>query len=234
MRPIITIPNLHAPKIAGAKSCPIDFDFRTIGPGSIAGDLVQELANELDFVQSLWVDNSLNPEQFNFNVAGIGDNGQTISVQPFSQGYFEITPAYGDGFRFAASTNAALLISTQLYNIPMPYHWWPCNPPLVAAPLNFQPLSAIADNTIIAAGSAVQGARVYAMVFDVSAATTVQFFDGPSASAKPLTGLITLGINGSLFLNGSTPQLQTSPGNALTMSSTSAVNLGGLIKSVTA
>ncbi len=103
------------------------------------------------------------------------------------------------------------------------------------APLSFVTLAIIPpDNTIVAAAPG-KSVRVARLLFDVAAATNVQFWDGPVANAKPLTGVITLGVNGSLTFQRdgdrhANPWLKTSPGNALILQSSAAVALGGLIE----
>lgn len=99
--------------------------------------------------------------------------------------------------------------------------------------LNVAPLI-VGDNVLVAAavGRSVRLARIS---FDVAGAANLQFFDGPSANAKPLSGVITLGINGAFQLprdgdRRANPWMKTSPGNALVMVSSAAVNIGGLME----
>lgn len=235
MRQSMRIANLQAPTTEGSRMLPLDLVF-TSALLTIPGDLVQEIASgALDFVQSLWIDNSRNPSVFTFQILGIGNYGQTISVRPYGQGYYQVTPEYGDGFRFVAVSGAAVPVPVILYNIPMPYNSWVTQPGsipgtggLVMAPLNVRPLI-VGDNVLIG-GVAGKSIYAYRLLFDVDAATNIQFFDGASAGAKPLTGLMTLFAGGSFNLpTDLSAWLVTSAGNGLVMTSAVAANLGGII-----
>lgn len=234
MRSSLRIPNLSEPCLQGARELPIDFqltvDQTATGIFAIAGDLVQELeSGALDFVQSIYIDNSRNPEQFRFNIAGVGNSGQTITAAPFSQGYYAVTPEYGSGFRFVATINSTALVPCILYNVPLPYFSWPCVGQLTPLALEFAPL-AIGDNTLVAA-VAGKGIRTYRIMFTVSVATNIKFFNGASANNLPLSGTFVLFAGGSLTwpVVDNVPWLKTTAGNALVMTSSAGANLGGII-----
>ena len=234
MRPSYRIANLQEPRLSGGRALILDLAFGgvTAVNGVISGDLVQEIeAEAIDFVQSLFIDNSLNPSPLVFTIANGSANGQIIRAAPFSQGVYEVTPEAAPGFRFTAQTQPAITISVLAYNIAMPYYTYRVASGLTHQILEFAPL-AIGDNTIVAA---VAGKRIYVyrLLLDVSGATNIKFFDGPSASNLPLTGTLPLtGPGASMMLPPTgydVPWFQTSSGNALVMTSSAAVNMGGIV-----
>jgi hypothetical protein len=229
-----TVANLKVPA-SGSRIIPVDLDFSTNGPNpaapgtAIAFDLVQEIQRtDFDFVQSVFIDNSINAETFTLTTQGVGGFGNIISVEPFSQGHF---PLYVEGEpRFVGLTTQQSVVPLIFLNIALPYMVWQCAAPLQHIAPNFAPL-AVGDNVLGPAAVAGKSIKLYRLMVDVSAPTNVQFFDGPSAGAKPLSGVITLGAQGSLAMNLDrvpTPWLHTSVGNALILNSSAGVNLGGM------
>ena len=58
----------------------------------------------------------------------------------------------------------------------------------------------------------------------------VQFFDGPSSSNVPLTGLVDMFAGGSIFPQASgAPWFTCADGDDFVMNSSAAVNMGGII-----
>jgi hypothetical protein len=230
-RAVIKVPNLCQPYLEGAKACQADFVFTAASGSVIFGDLVQEITlGALDFVQSVWIDNSQNSQTFTLTIAGILNNGQIINAKPFSQGYYQVTPGYGPGFRFSGTTTQLLDVPVAFYNIPMPYGTWNVMPPYVHAAPNFAPL-VVGDNVFGPAAVAGQSVKLYRVLFTAAGAVNLQWFNGPSANLLPLSGLFTLFAGGSLMLPPcfaeEPPWLQTTIGNALILNASAAVQLGG-------
>jgi hypothetical protein len=126
-RPTQRVNNLAMPA-NGARIVPVDLDF-TAATGSngaaINFDLVQELEKaELDFIQSVFIDNRVNAQPFILTLQGVGGFGYTIGVAPNSQGVFPL-PVEGMA-KFAALTVGLFVVPLIFWNIALPYAVWKC------------------------------------------------------------------------------------------------------------
>lgn len=233
MRPTQKTANLAQPD-QGARILPIDLDFTT-ATGIINTqdfDLVQEKeGGRIDIVQTVFIDNSLNCTPFFLTVKGVGAFGRVVQAAPFTQGYYELP--IEDVPRFTAATAQRGKVPITFYNVALPYVVWPCDVPTTPQALQIAAL-VIGDNVIIPA-VADKSANMFRLDFDVSAPVNLQFFDGASAGALPLTGVMTFNAQGSLFWPlDRKPWLRTTPGNALVMTATVAAQLGGKMDFISA
>src|ERR1700692_4904227 len=86
-----------------------------------------------------------------------------------------------------------------------------------------------ADNTIVS-GSLNQQIYVYKYFFIVSAAVTIQFWDGPSASGTALTGPISLAPNEAMVFTFDTrPWYSVSSGNNFVINANNATQVSGRV-----
>jgi hypothetical protein len=228
---IIPVPNMRNPvQQSQSLPCPLDFT----NAAALNGDLQGAFQTGVfDFVQSVFIDNSQNAASFSLVFPGAGPLGQTITAQPYSQGYYPCSPSVGDG-RFVAITSQGQIVPVIFYNVAMPYFTWgPAPgvlivPALTNAPLNFAPL-AVGDNQIVA-GALRTTIKTYRLWLAFGGNANVQFFDGASAGNVPLTGIIPMYPGGSITLQPSgVPWFTDAADTALVMKSDTASNCGGMI-----
>lgn len=97
---------------------------------------------------------------------------------------------------------------------------------LSEAAINF---AAGGDNTIIA-GVTSQGIYVYKYFLVVSAAVTLQFWDGPSASGTALTGVISLAANEAMVFTFDTrPWYSVTLGNNFVIAASNNTQVSGRV-----
>jgi hypothetical protein len=216
---------------SGNRELPIVISFA--GGNTVSDDLTPEMQqSQIESVQAVWIDNSLNPSAFKLTL--LDPIAQIIVAAPFSQGLYPIMSIWSLKYTATCksySGNVNIVFS----NSQKPYFITPSDPRHVLnrSPLNINPL--IAGDNIIMAAVAGKYNYVFRMLFDVSGATNIQFFNGASANNLPLTGLITLFGGGSLlYPYDEIPWLLTSAGNSLVLNSSQAVTLGGQMMSITA
>jgi hypothetical protein len=222
--------NLLAPR-QGNRAMPIDFDFTSVA--SITGDFGDEQrAAVIENIQSIYIDNSANASTFTIIVLGMNSKGHHVTAQPFTQGWYPL-PVTGV-LRYQVLTTQGIIIPTIFTNYPMAYFVWGpvpgvlVTPPLTNAPLNFQPL-AIGDNVLVA-GSLGTTIKTYRFMLSFGGGANVQFFDGPSVNAHPLTGIINMFAGGSITLQVSgVPWFTDAVNTNLVLNSSAGVNCGGMI-----
>lgn len=118
-RNVFGIPNLTAPAQGGV-GIALNMDFTNVNV--VQGDLQQEQSSGvLDYVQSMYLDNSLNTKSISLVIGG---TLQTITLKAGQQALLPVIPATGI-FRWqATSTGAALLVPVIFSNLPFnPYLW---------------------------------------------------------------------------------------------------------------
>lgn len=222
---IIQVPNMRVPE-QGAQALPFNLDF-TLGT-NLAGDLRNAVdSGELDFIQSIYIDNADNSSSVTVKFPG---SRQRIVAQPFSEGYYACTPAVGDT-QFTAQSNGGISVPVIFYNCPMPYVTWGPGTNSVVVPtlqnLAFAPLALNNGNTQLVPGAGGETIRVYRGMWQVDNPAILTFTDGPGGTVLFTVNLPTPGS--SLTLNASNVPWwnATSTGNDLTVNSNAAVNLYG-------
>lgn len=225
---IIPVPNMRVP-IQGAQSLPLILDFTNAT--ALQGDLQASFQSGVfDFAQSIFIDNSENTAAVSLVFPGAGPKGQTITAQPFSQGYYPISPAVGDG-RFTAATAGGIQIPVTFYNVPMPYFTWGPGTNSVVVPtlanLAFPPLALILGDNQLVAGIGGETVKMYRGMFQVDGAAILKFTDGPGGTVLFAVNLLAAGASVT-FQATNVPWFNaTSAGNDLTLNSSAAVNLYG-------
>lgn len=213
----------------GNRELPVTLDFTNAG--TLFDDLAAEMqAGQIDFVQSVYIDNSLNAASLLITFL---DTGMNITAQPYSQGIYPVIA--GGVPRYRATTSPGQKVEIIFSNTQRRFQTWGATPGVFIVPplnnpaINFQPLAA-GDN-ILVAGVANETVKLYRTLLAFGAGTNVQFFDGPSVNNKPLTGIINMFAGGSINMQPSgIPWLNaTSLGNGLILNSSAAVNMGGVI-----
>ncbi len=122
-KPAFKVANMMLPGggLGDSKCITTTLDF-TVN-SSIHFDLeLEQTQSQIDFVQTLYADNSLNLNALQFVFPG----GQIVKVPAGAQGYYPITPAFGK-FECTVSTTVAALLSAvqiQLLNVPIPAMQW--------------------------------------------------------------------------------------------------------------
>jgi hypothetical protein len=215
---------------SGNRELPIVISFAN--GNTVIDDLTPEMQqSQIESVQSVWIDNSLNPAVFRLTLTG--PINQTINAAPFSQGIYPVI-ASGTIKYQAFSPSYSGNVNVVFSNTQKQYFVNGSDPRGVVNRriLNFQNLNA-GDNVVLAASPGKYN-YVFRMIFDVGGAANIQFFNGASANNLPLTGLITLFAGGSLLFPYDTiPWLLTTQGNSLVLNSSAAVVLGGEMISAT-
>lgn len=108
-----------APK-AGPKSLPYTFDFST--DGVISDDLLTEnLMNEVQFVQSIYVNNRDNDVEFRIVFA---ITGQEIVVPANASGIWPVFAPDQTSFVATMAPQAGRIVKVQFLNVPMPLTQW--------------------------------------------------------------------------------------------------------------
>lgn len=211
----------------GSKAMGFAFDHTVLA--TVVKDFQQEETNGvIDTIQSVFIDNANNAAPFILTVRGAVPP-QRIYVQPFSQGYFPVTAPIGP-LTVSANTTPGQTINTIFYNCPMPYFVWGATPGvLVVPPLTNLPISqalAIGDNIVIAP-VVLQTIKMYRLMLNVDAPTTLTFNSGPGAGT-PMFGNIFLLAFGSIYLQPTGVQWMTTGVNAgFNIRSTAVANIGG-------
>jgi hypothetical protein len=200
--------------------------------GNLDLDLQRHQANgRLKFAQSLFVDNSQNPSTLTFFFRG---TGQTLVIQPYMQGDFPIKISTGV-IRFTAVTTAGVKIQVIFSNLKAEgVPWGPVPganvvPALTNSPVQFTPLSTVADNVLVA-GVAGKVISVYRLILSFAAAANIQFWNGASAGAVDFTGFQYMFAGG--FYDppvSGIPLFVCAAGNSLVLTSSAAANMGGMI-----
>lgn len=219
--------NGHSPA-HGSRALFAPFDFA--GVTSIGFNFYQELTDgNMDFVQSMFIDNSLNTAEFQIIFDG---TRHKIVAQPYSQGIYPVICAQGK-LTGVASSGGGVRVPVYFHNVPQPFYTsGPIDgvlvtPTLLNGAIDFEPL-VVGDNDIVPA-SVGASVNLYRMMLSVAGATVVKFWNGPSGDGNPLSGPISLFAGGSITMPVSgVPWWQTTPGKGLIMTSSAAVNAGGM------
>lgn len=107
----------------GSRALPLPFNFAAADFQE--GDTYEEQENgRIDFIQSVFIDNSENPAAFTLTFFGMGQDGFPIIAKPNSQGFYPVTIPNGIA-RYSAQTDQADVdVLVILYNTPMAPNVW--------------------------------------------------------------------------------------------------------------
>lgn len=118
--PSFEIANLRHPT-QGARAVQLNLDF-TSGERSIAGDfLLEVLDGRIDFIQSVFIDNSSNPDLVTLIFPGIGKHGYKLVVPPNTQAMLPVIVPVGT-VSYIVETLGDIELDLTFFNIPMPYY----------------------------------------------------------------------------------------------------------------
>lgn len=109
----------------GPRCLPLNLDFRNAITAISLDMKIAQSVGHLSFVQTIYVDNSLNTKSFSVNA---GTNGQIITVGPGCQGYIPILAINPPVL--IASSNGGIVVPIQLLNFPVSPAVWNCNTPV--------------------------------------------------------------------------------------------------------
>jgi len=211
----------------GAKIVPLRLDFQNIE--SVDVDLTEQLQlMEFNFVQSVYIDNSLNSDAISIRFVDGETGGYLISAQPYTQGWYPVACPNGK-VSFNALTSQGIIIPIKLANIAMPYVTWGPSPGITIVPalnnVGFSPLALGVGDNLLVAGNGGETVKLYRGLFNIDDFAVLKFTDGPGGVVL-FSAYLTPG--GSLTLQASgAPQFSTGAGNGLVLNSSAAVNLYG-------
>lgn len=200
---IVPVPNMRVP-LQGAQAFPILLDHTA--NGTLDGDLSNGFySGVFDYAQSVYIDNRNNASTFKLTFPGLGPNGFVVQAQPYTQGYYPVSMAMGDG-RFSSNTTPGIKIAVVFYNVPMPYFTWGPVPGVLVTPAlsNLNEVLAIggAGNTQLVAGVGGKTIKLYRAIISVDANAVLKLTNGPGgaliAPPAPLVpyGSIALQVSG--------------------------------------
>lgn len=113
------LPNSQKP-VQGPCGINVELDFRTVD--NVVGDLaLEQMQGSLDFIQSIYIDNSANTKSLSITFSGTGYN---ITMKAGRQGIFPVIAAVGRLSWSAQSVAAAVLVKTIMMNEQQPYFQW--------------------------------------------------------------------------------------------------------------
>jgi hypothetical protein len=219
---------LLAPPSQGSMILPYLLDFTNAAKLNV--DITEEiLSQKIDFIQSVFIDNSLNASPLNLKfIDGASTQGYLVTAQPYSQGWYPVAVPVGK-LAFVANTAQGIAVAIKLANIPMPYLTWGPTPGALVVPalsnlaLDLEPC--VNGDNVLVAGDGGETTKLYRGIFNVGAGSLLKFTDGPGGAVLFAS---TLFAGGSLTMQASgTPWLVTSAGNALILNVSAAVNLYG-------
>lgn len=175
-RATFEIANMRHPS-QGAKAMPVDaFNFATTNIFS-GNFLIEMESGHIDIIQSVFIDNSQNENQFTLAFPGMGQNGFRIVVAPFTQGFYPVTVPTGILAYEASSLAGEYEVPVILYNIPMPYFVWAVQ-------------AAASGGTISANGNDVSGTiaapNVSQVVFAANGDAQRRVIQNPSANVASI------------------------------------------------
>jgi hypothetical protein len=112
---------LGAKSSSGPFGVNVTLDFTT--GNVVSGDLVQEqMIGTIDYVQSIWIDNSQNTKVLTITFPGLG---QSITVKANTQGLYPVIAQQGPIRWTATSVGAAVVVPVIMMNVPQQsYSQW--------------------------------------------------------------------------------------------------------------
>lgn len=103
----------------GARALQVPFDFSVAA--SFEGDFMRELeSGQIDAIQSVKIDNSLNASAFTLVVAGLGESGDKVVAAPYSIGTYPIFVPPGT-LRYTAASAGGVEVVVSFFSIELPY-----------------------------------------------------------------------------------------------------------------
>jgi hypothetical protein len=113
------LPNSQKP-LAGPIGIPVSLDFTTLD--TVRGDLsLEQMQGMLDYVQAIYIDNSLNTKSLSIIFSGLG---YKITTKAGRQGIFPVITQQGGLSWQATSTGSGLVIPVIMFNVQQPYMQW--------------------------------------------------------------------------------------------------------------
>jgi hypothetical protein len=203
-----------------------NLDFTTYGVLNI--DLQRQQSHgRLEFVQSVYIDNSNNQSTLTLKFLG---TGQSIVAQPLTQGDYPVKVGTGI-IRFTATATPGQVIPVIFQNIPASgVIWGPTQGVLVTPALTNIPINIAAanvGNNLIVAGVAATTIKVYRLFYTVGAGSILTLQD---SAGNFWTGpLPTTGYGGAAFQATGVPWFVCAVGADLDINSTAAVSIGGAV-----
>lgn len=102
--------------------CGVNVSLDFTGGDNISGDLaLEQMQSIIDFVQSIWIDNSLNAKALTIVFGG---TGQRITVKPNTQGMYPVIAAAGQLKWTAQSVGSGLVVPVIMMNVVQDYFQW--------------------------------------------------------------------------------------------------------------
>lgn len=205
MRTAFPVFNGYAPK-EGPKALPVDFDFTTLG--TFAFDLMLENSEGvIQFVQSVYVDNSDNPGALTMRFA---QTGQRLVIPANSQGQYPVICPDQTQVVMSCPVSALAKGRAIFMNVPMPYTQW--GPQTINANQNVI-VSPSSKSTTQNGSGVIASANTSQLVFSQNNNRLGLFIENPSVS----TGVLYVEF-GTPATTGSSIQLL--PGQSYQMTST--------------
>jgi hypothetical protein len=227
-RPIYRTAHLLPTKDNTNLALPLRLDFTTMG--LVAYDLLETLqAGEMNFIQSVFIDNIDNAAPLILTVISNAPPFQRIVAQPYTQGWYPITFPLNSA-QFTAQTSEGQTVDVIFCNHAMPYFTYGAVPGVLIVPPLTNPVvnyaAAGPSDHVLVAGALGKTTKLYRAIINIDAPTTLTITDG--AGGAVLIGPFFLTTGGSFTLAPSgIPWLTGSVNTDLVLHATAAANVGG-------
>lgn len=204
----------------------MSLDFTSIGVLNV--DLQREQSKgRLEFVQSVYIDNSNNQSTLTLKFLG---TGQVIVAQPLTQGDYPVKVGTGI-VRFTATASQGQTIPVIFQNMPAQgFIWGPLQGVLVVPALTNAAINiAVANigNNLLVAGVANTTIKVYRLFYAINGGTTIQLRD---SAGNQWTGPMQTGATGgAAFQASGVPWFTCAVGADLDLNAGAAVQIGGQV-----
>jgi hypothetical protein len=187
----------------------------------------QQSHGRMEFVQSVYIDNSNNQSTLTLKFLG---TGQVIVAQPLTQGDYPVKVGTGI-IRFSAVATAGQVIPIIFSNMPAQgVVWGPTQGVLVTPALTNLAIDIAASaigNNLLVAGVAATTIKVYRLFYVANGATNIRLVD---SAANKWTGLMTTTPGGgAAFQATGVPWFTCAVGADLDLYTDAAVQIGGQV-----
>lgn len=119
MRPSFALPNTQKPK-AGPVGIPVTLNFT--GTDFSNGELgAEQMGGVIDYVQSIYIDNSANTKSLNIIFSGLG---YSLTVKAGRQGIFPVICGAGVLSWRATSVGSGIAVAAIMMSEQLPYFQW--------------------------------------------------------------------------------------------------------------
>lgn len=210
MKTAFPIYNGYAPA-EGAKGLPVDLNF-TVN-ATLDFDLMLENAQGvIQYVQSMWVDNSTNPNALTFN---FGTTSQRVTIPAFASGVWPVITSDQLRVRISSTVGATSLAQVIFLNVPMPLtQSGPIN--VTAGPVPASVVVANISGTITTGG-------VSQLLHAASPLIRNFVLQAPSTNTESLW------YNYQLAANVGSPSLELRPGDTVWLSPPNDIYFPGVV-----